>query len=353
MNAYADTLDAVVEPSMLLDARYRLVKVIAQGGMGVVYEGLQLSIDRPVAIKVIRDELVHDKSTAKRFLREVRLLSKFRHPNVVELFDYGQTPEGCPYLVMELLRGQTLDALVAETGRLDVWRACEIARQLCDVLAAAHERGIVHRDLKPANVIVLDDLGIIKVLDFGIAKSFVPDYDDSESITHVGMMIGTPLYMAPESIGGDTDDPRSDLYSLGCILHELLGGVATFSSPTIGQTLALQIDAPPPPLPDDVPRALSDLVFELLAKSPDERPATARIVRDRIANFVAVEPVQCAPTIADPPPVAIDELPTVIEQASSQTQMLTVEAPPSPLRVLAVFVAIAVVLALVVAFVVP
>ena len=336
MHAYADTLDTLIEPSLLLDDRYRLVGTIAAGGMGIVYEGVQLSIDRPVAIKVIREELLEDATTARRFLREVRLLTSFRHPNVVEIFDCGQMANGCPYLVMELLRGKTLDVLLKEVGHLDIWLVCEIAMQLCDVLEAAHERGIIHRDLKPANIVMLDGLGIIKVLDFGIAKSLAPEYQ-SDNITHVGMMIGTPAYMAPEAIGGDAVDPRSDLYALGCILHELLGGVPPFEAPSVGATLARQLDAPPPPLPGDVPAALGELVFELLAKSPEERPASARVVRSRLASCVPLQ------SFAD------DEVPTLIRQTPSHTQIIVTVEPLRPLRILAVLIAIALVLALVVA----
>ena len=284
-----------------LDGRYRIVRHLADGGMGAIYEAVQLSVERPVAIKMIREDLVHDATTARRFLREARVLASFRHPRVVQVIDAGQTPTGGLYLAMELLRGRTLDEELAQTGPFPVERACTIAWQICDVLASAELRGIVHRDLKPANIVLEDAFDLVKVLDFGLARSFVPDPETS-LITHAGMMLGTPHYMAPEAIGGELD-PRSDLYALGCILHEMLAGHPPFEAPELQTLLRAQLELPPPALPDDVPPALRALVAQLLEKAPARRPASARDVCDRLVAILddAAEP----PTLIRAPAVRV------------------------------------------------
>jgi len=272
-----------------LDGRYRISRPLGKGGMGTVYEGVQLSTERPVAIKVITDELGVEFETARRFLREAKMLTALTHPNIVGVFDAGRCDDGTLYLVMELCRGKTLETVLARAKRLPAKRAAEIGIQLCAALAAAHTRGVVHRDLKPANVIIVDELGdLVKVLDFGLAKSFVGDDVGSTSkITQAGMMIGTPLYMAPESIDDDVADDKSDLYALGCMLYELLAGQPPFISAAVHVILARHVHEPPPPLPDDVPEPLVLLIDALLAKKPEDRPASASVVRDILAAFLA------------------------------------------------------------------
>ncbi|HEY5923753.1 MAG TPA: serine/threonine-protein kinase, partial [Kofleriaceae bacterium] len=206
----------------VLDGRFRVLRLLGQGSMGNVYEGVQLPIKRAVAIKVIRDELGYDPSTTQRFMREARLLTRIAHPNIVDVLDYGETSDGCLYLVMSLLHGKTLDEVLAADGPFTVRRTCEVGIQLCNALASAHAHGVVHRDFKPANIFLLGELGEwIKVLDFGLAKQA---HDPASEITFAGAVLGTPLYMAPETIAYNIADPRSDLYALGCILHELLCG---------------------------------------------------------------------------------------------------------------------------------
>jgi eukaryotic-like serine/threonine-protein kinase len=313
----------------LLDRRFRVVSVLAQGAMGTVYQGVQLSVKRPVAIKVIRDDLGHDQATVQRFLREAHLLTRIAHPNIVDVFDCGETSDGLLYIVMELLRGQTLDVALADVGSFSVRRTCEVGLQLCDALVAAHAHGVVHRDLKPANICLLPDLGDwVKVLDFGLAKSFEPDRHaegsgmypldslaetiDAEAaaeITLGGVLLGTPMYMAPEAIYGETIDPRTDLYSLGCILHELLTGVPPFYGESTALVIARQLDDPPPPLPDEVPPTLRQLITGLLAKEPDQRPANALTVRAVLEHCFASELIQEMPTLVTPALTDLDENP--------------------------------------------
>lgn len=261
----------------VLDGRYRIMRPLGEGAMGVVYEAVQLSMRRPIALKVVRDELCRDLMVTQRFHREARVLMSIAHPNVVEVYDYGETEAGRLYLVMELLRGNTLDTLLAHGGAFAPRRVCSIGIQLCDALTAAHLQGIVHRDLKPANVVLMPGFGDwLKVLDFGLAKHLG---DATTELTLTGAVLGTPMYMPPEAIRSDAADPRSDLYALGCILHELLSGTPPFSGESSAVVLARQLDDLPPPLPADVSPDLRKLVNRLLAKSPGARPRTAADVR--------------------------------------------------------------------------
>jgi len=300
----------------VLDGRFRIVRPIGRGGMGTVYEALQLPLDRPVAIKVIHEELGGEVETGQRFMREARTLVKLAHPSIVEVFDYGRTDDGTLYLVMELLRGTTLETLVAREERVAPERVAAIGAQICEALAAAHALGIVHRDLKPANVIVNEDLGgIVKVLDFGLAKPFTDGAADSTGkITQIGTMIGTPLYMAPESINSEVIDDRSDLYALGCMLYELLAGEPPFLAAAIHIILARHVHEPAPELPASVPGPLRLLISSLLAKNPADRPASALAVRDTLAAFLS--------GASD-----VDDLPTIIQAPLRPSVPTVVDAP--------------------------
>jgi serine/threonine-protein kinase len=270
----------------VLDDRYRIMRSIGEGAMGVVYEAVQLSMRRPVAVKVVREELGRDLMVTQRFLREARLLMSVSHPNIVEVYDYGETASGRLYLVMELLRGNSLDAILAHDGKFTPRRTCSLGIQLCDALTAAHLQGVVHRDLKPANVVLTPGFGDwLKVLDFGLAKHLG---ESATELTFTGAVVGTPMYMPPEAIRSDAPDPRSDLYALGCILHELLSGAPPFGGESSAIVLARQLDDLPPPLPADVPADLRKLVNRLLAKDAAARPATAADVRAVLEGCLAL-----------------------------------------------------------------
>ncbi len=285
---HAHRITSELEAGLVLDRRFRILHPIAQGSMGVIYEGLQLPFNRPVAIKVMREELGRDPDSIKRFLREVRLSTRISHPHIVDVIDYGETEDGRLYLVMELLRGYTLDAALASAGPFSVRKTCEIALQVSDALSAAHAQGVVHRDLKPANIMVLPQLGDwIKVLDFGLAKRVVPDA--AFDITYAGVVLGTPLYMAPEAVRCDAADPRTDLYALGCMLFELLTGATPFEASSSNLVLVRQLDDPPPPLPPHVPPSLCALIDWLLEKAPEDRPASAQEVREYLEACLAAE----------------------------------------------------------------
>lgn len=286
----------------LVGGRYRLVEKIGHGGMGQVWGGLDERLERPVAVKLLRtDHLVAagaadpaaDPTSARRgrgdelrrrFLRESRITAALDHPGLVTVFDAGED-DGELYLVMQRVPGVSLADLIAEDAPFPVERAVAVAAQICGALAAVHAVGVVHRDLKPSNVMVRED-GRTVLLDLGIATALDPD---TTRLTLTGMPIGSPAYMAPEQALAAATDPRSDLYALGCMLHEMLAGEEPFRAPTALGVLRRHVDEPPPPLRElrpDVPEPLERLVLDLLAKQPGDRPADAQLVFERLVPLL-------------------------------------------------------------------
>jgi serine/threonine protein kinase len=273
------------QPDALLgrvfDGRFEVRTSLGQGGMGTVYRGWQITVDREIAIKVIHPKLASDRIAVKRFLREARLSSRLNQPNIVNVYDFGQTEDGILYIAMELLRGHTLGRELESMRPLTTRRVLGIAQQLCDALDSAHNQGIVHRDLKPNNIIILDDppgRDLIKVLDFGLAKSLITD--TSSLVTNTNAILGTPLYMPPEQIEGKASDQRADLYSLGCILFQMLTGRPPFTGETVNVVLAAHVSDPVPPLPQTVPAPLAKMVLQLMEKEPAKRMGSAREARE-------------------------------------------------------------------------
>ena len=260
--------------------RYRVEAELGRGGMGVVYRAVQLPIERPVALKVLRRELVDAPKARARFEREARALSALPHPSAVAIYDFGEH-EGMAYLAMELLHGETLAEALRE-GAFGAARAIDVATQLADVLAAAHGVGLVHRDLKPENIVLEGET--VRVLDFGLAFLAARE-GPAGRMTREGVVVGTPAYLSPEQARGEDVGPATDVYALGCVLHELLTGKAPFVG-TEMEVLTKQMFAPAPPLERegglDVPAALDVLRRAMLDKVPDRRPGAAEI-RDRLA----------------------------------------------------------------------
>ncbi len=220
-----------------LDEKYRLEAQLGIGGMGTVYRARHLLIDRPVAVKVLNQRFVEDEAARTRFRREAKAAGRLQHTNAVTVTDFGESHDGYVYLVMELLEGRTLREVLAKEAPLDPARAVSLMMQISAAVAAAHEAGIIHRDLKPANIFIVQRAevpALVKVLDFGIAKLAADSLDDDEpmTLTQVGAMIGTPRYMSPEQCDGVELTPASDVYSLGCILYEMLTGTVPFSGST-------------------------------------------------------------------------------------------------------------------------
>ncbi len=266
----------------VLDDRFEVRERLGAGAMGVVYCAWQASIGREVAIKVIDPRLGHDRTTAKRFFREARMASRLSQPNTVAVYDFGQTKDGLFYLVMERLRGQTLRQTMRKTKRFSINRTINIGVQLCDALEAAHGMGIIHRDLKPSNLFILAQppgRDLLKVLDFGLAKSLLPE-KSMTMVTGENGIVGTPTYMAPEVIAGNTPDQRCDLYAVGVILYEMLSGKSPFVAETVSLVYAKHLHDPVPPLPSEIagPKMMA-FIEALLAKDPENRPKNASEVR--------------------------------------------------------------------------
>jgi serine/threonine-protein kinase len=300
--------------------------------MGTVYRGWQLSVDREVAIKVIHPKLSRDRSIVKRFLREARLASRLSQPNIVNVYDFGQS-EHALYLVMELLRGHALSSELGGGRRINLRRTAVIGGQLCDALEAAHAQGIIHRDLKPANIVILDDppgRDLIKVLDFGLAKSFASDAEHS-SVTATNAILGTPLYMAPEQIEGKANDQRTDLYALGCILYEMVSGAPPFVDPVVNAVLARHVGEAPPPLPVYVPGKLRALIEKLLAKNPDDRVQSAGDAR-KVLELVMDSPGMRANTPM--PDMNTSDTEPDVANALAETYQATPVPGPAPVAAL-------------------
>lgn len=264
-----------------LDDRWIIEEKLGEGGMGAVYKGHQRSVNRTVAIKTLRPQLVESEEFVNRFFREAQIAANIAHPNCVTILDYGEAKDGTLYLAMEFLDGELLTDRI-ETGELTVKQVLEIGIQVASALSAAHDQSIVHRDLKPDNIFLLDVPGgatFVKVLDFGIAKML----DSNTQVTKTGMIFGTPEYMSPEQCRGDRIDGRSDLYALGCILYELVGGRTPFRATTPMAVLMAHVNEDVPGLPatdaGNIPPGLERIIMRLLEKRPENRPESAAKVR--------------------------------------------------------------------------
>ena len=266
----------------IIDGKFTVLGMLGEGGRGQVYRAQQHSMDREVALKLLHKSASDSPDAVRRFLREAKNASKLNHPNIITLFDFGQTPEGQLYLVMEVLEGKTLSQLMFTDRHFTAQRTINILCQICDALQHAHSMGVIHRDIKPDNVFVLKGAGqageFVKVVDFGIAK--FQELEENETVTKAGIICGTPAYMSPEQITGKKLDGRSDLYAVGIVLYEMLCGELPFVEDSHVQQLMAQVQAEPKWLretnPDvEIPAALERLVMQLLSKSPDHRPKSA------------------------------------------------------------------------------
>ncbi|HYJ45715.1 MAG TPA: serine/threonine-protein kinase [Pyrinomonadaceae bacterium] len=277
----------------IIAGRFRIECEIGTGGMGAVYRAAHLGLERPVAVKIIKPEYASDPDVADRFMREARTMARLRHPHAAMIFDAGILPDGRHFIIMEFVEGRTLSETLEREGRFSPERAVRIASDICDVLAEAHNLGIVHRDLKPSNI-MLNERGVC-VLDFGVAKVLATSADatHTHATTGSGVIVGTPRYMSPEQCLGQRVGARSDLYSLGVLLYEMLTGRPPFTDPLASAVLVKQATAPPPPLPklrEDIPRPLVMAVHTLLAKRPDDRPQHARAAQALLEKSIAKPP---------------------------------------------------------------
>jgi hypothetical protein len=251
---------------------FRILAPLGRGGMGVVYKAYQVGMDRKVALKLLAPHLADDASFVERFFREARAAAKLRHPNIVQAYDCGDA-EGSHYLALEYVDGQSLRSILERKGALPPPMVVDYAKQICGALAAAHKAGIIHRDIKPDNLLV-DREGAIRVLDFGLAKA--PERD--ASLTTDGHVMGTPIYLSPEMAAGNDIDGRTDLYSLGVTMYQLLSGRPPFLGKSFSEIVIKHAHQTPPALHTVAPtvdRRLCRIVDRLLSKAPADRQASA------------------------------------------------------------------------------
>ncbi|WP_229661873.1 serine/threonine-protein kinase [Phycicoccus endophyticus] len=258
-----------------LGGRYTLSERVASGGMGDVWSAEDTVLDRQVAVKVLRPTTDGEPVFARRFRDEALYTANLCHSNIATVFDYGEE-DALAYIVMELVDGEPLSELVRREGPLEPARVRSLMGQAALALGAAHDAGVVHRDVKPANILIASD-GTVKLTDFGIARAL-----DGAGHTQTGEVVGTPHYLSPEQALGEVATGASDLYALGIVAHEMLTGRRPFEKNTPVATALAQVNDPPPPLPGHVPPGLRALVEQCLSKRPEDRPASARELGERL-----------------------------------------------------------------------
>ncbi|NVJ28479.1 MULTISPECIES: serine/threonine-protein kinase [Myxococcus] len=322
---------------------YELRARIGVGGMGLVYEGIQPLIGKRVAVKVLRPELAHSNEQVERLLAEARAVNAIRHRGIIDIFGFGQVPDGRQYIVMEYLDGQPLDAVLSEKNRLPVLEALPILDEVLAALASAHGAGVVHRDLKPSNIFLVrqpDGSRYVKVLDFGLAKRGQGPTGRTAQ-TRTDMVVGTPEYMAPEQARGQEVGPMTDLYALGVVTFEMVTGRLPFVGSSPVDLLMKHVEARPPrpsEFVSDLPPALDAFILQMLTKDPETRPNSADALRQQLHKLrrslrsTRSNPSALAPTHEKPPPAddSASRRPTTpvavppLEQQASPT--------PSPIR---------------------
>jgi serine/threonine-protein kinase len=277
----------------VLEGAYRLTRLLGEGGMGAVYEAVQIRLDKKVAVKVMARELAASEEALARFRREVQVTSKLAHPHIVQVSDFGTAPGGEPFLVMEYLQGEDLSDRLDRVGRLPLATAVGIVNQISSALAATHGKGIIHRDLKPENLFLLRVEGVIdfvKVVDFGISKVKA----SSEKLTRASVMMGTPAYMAPEQATGRVDDidHRTDQWALACIAWEMLSSDVPFAGKDTPTLLYNITHGEPPPLKaPDLPPDVEAVLRRALSKRQGDRFPTISAFARALSAATAVPPV--------------------------------------------------------------
>ena len=285
-----------------IGGRYELGSLLATGGMGQVWRGRDLLLDRPVAIKVLRSEYADDPTFRARFRAEAHHAALLTHPNIAAVHDYGEVPaeecgEHLAFLVMELVDGEPLSAVLAREGCLDVERTLDVLHQVAAGLAAAHDAGVVHRDVKPGNVLVGSD-GVLRVTDFGVAWSAA-----EVPLTQTGQVVGTAQYLSPEQAEGARGGPASDVYALGLIGYECLTGRRAYDGGTPVQVALRRLQEEPAPLPPDVSEDVRTLIGRALCREPAERFADGAAFRDAVEDVRAGRPL----LPLGPPTLPLDE----------------------------------------------
>jgi serine/threonine protein kinase len=261
--------------------KYQIIEELGRGGMGRVYRVLDKQLNEEIAIKLIKPDIGSDKKTIERFRNELKIAHKIVQKNIGRMFDLNED-KGTYYITMEYVPGQDLKGLIRQSGQLAIGTTISIAKQICDGLVEAHKLGVVHRDLKPGNIMI-DKEGTVRIMDFGIARSL-----EAKGITGAGVMIGTPEYMSPEQVEGKEVDQRSDIYSLGVILYEMVTGRVPFEGDTpftIGMKHKGEIPKNPKELNSQISDDLNNVILKCLEKDKEKRYQSAREVRSELSRI--------------------------------------------------------------------
>ena len=288
----------------VVDNRYRVDRVLGEGGMGVVYAAMHVTLGKRVALKVLRGEMARDDEVVKRFVQEAQASSSIGHANIIDITDFGRLPDGTSYFVMEYLEGMSLTQLIEQGGSMGSDEALGIIEQVASALSAAHGRGIIHRDLKPDNIYLVkrgQQNHFVKVLDFGIAKVG----GANSKLTKTGMVFGTPYYMSPEQAAGQTIDARTDIYALGIIMYEMFTGQVPFDGDTFMGILSKHMFETPVPPRERVASAqlpAEPIILRCLAKRPEDRyPSMDALIGD-LRSVDSIAPVAIGRSASQAPP---------------------------------------------------
>ena len=279
----------------VIDDRYRIEQLLGRGGMGTVYRARDVRLDRLVAIKVVRAELLADPDARQRFRREADIVARLQHPGIVAVHGSGALADGSGYVVMEFVRGEDLRRTLQREGRLDPLRAIQILAPVCRAIEAAHREGVLHRDLKPENILLANEGGEAKVLDFGLATVIADErvetrgpLADAGVFTVEGAIVGTPAYMAPEQLRGGAPDARTDVFSLGVIAYEMLSGELPFGGGPLAEVVLAQTRGVPPMRSGTAPASVERAIRTALEQDADRRPASPQAFAHLIAAAAGI-----------------------------------------------------------------
>lgn len=285
--------------------RFLVESIIGEGGMGVVYKAVNSQTKEAVAVKILRQQYMHDEVAARRFKHEAIATSRLSHPHIVAMHDHGSTVDGYLFMVMEIIEGKSLAKIVHERRSLNASRTVHIMKQVCEALDHAHHQGVIHRDLKPGNILLTEvgaEKDYVKLVDFGIAKLLMPEGETDETqIEQEGEVLGSPLYMSPEQCLGRELDGRSDIYSLGIVLYETLMGKVPFIGRTLQETVEMQVQTAPMAFsakrPDlNLPASIEAVVFRALQKKKADRQQSMQELANSLEEALSSDTTPSAKT---------------------------------------------------------
>ncbi len=289
----------MLQPSEQFAGRYRVLRQIGHGGMGRIYQVVDIPNNRIIALKVLHPHLLDDEEAIKRFEREAKASMHLRHPNLLRVFDYGFSEDRLPFIAMEYLDGEVLQQLLKIDGPLEVRRFLTIFLQTCSALYHAHTNSVIHRDVKPGNIMLIKVAGssdLAKLVDFGIAKILKPEEKTAQKLTQTGDVFGSPFYMSPEQCMGIELDARSDIYSLGCVMYEAISGRRVFEGMNALATMQMQVSNRPKSFEEvnpmiAVPPQIESVIFRTLEKRPEDRFQSAKELGKELERLLSVDQI--------------------------------------------------------------